>query len=100
VRDKGKGFSVSEENESRLGKLVFGDERSESEEKILSYVTSRLKNGANLGDVLQEEYVVRNSTQAQRDKIRQDPELGQKTREGLREYFESDEMKPEHPPQH
>jgi hypothetical protein len=90
---------VSEENESKLSKLVFGNERSESEEKILSYVTRRLKNGENLSDVLQEEYVVRNSTQAERDKIRQDPELGQKTREGLHQYFESDEMKPEHPPQ-
>ncbi len=90
---------MSEENESRVRKLVFGDDRSESEEKVLSYVTHRLREGAYLRDVLQEEYVVRNSTQAERDRIRQDPELGQKTREGLQQYFESDELKPEHPPQ-
>ncbi len=91
---------MSEENESRLGKLVFGNEQhSESEEKVLSYVAHRLKDGARLGDVLQEEYVVRNSTQAERDKIRQDPQLGQGAREGLKQDFESDELKPEHPPQ-
>ncbi len=91
---------MSEENESRLRKLMFGgDERSESEEKVLSYITHRLKNGAYLRDVLREEYVVRNSTPAERDKIRQDPELGQKTKEGLEQYFESSELKPEHRPQ-
>ena len=90
---------MSEENESRVSKLVFGEDRSESEEKVLSYVTHRLKAGAHLRDVLQEEYVVRNSTQAERDRIRQDPQLGQETREGLKQYFESDELKPEHPPQ-
>lgn len=91
---------MSEENESRLGKLMFGDEHSESEEKVLEYVTHRLKDGALLKDVLQEEYVVRNSTQAERDKIRQDPQLGQEAREGLEQYFESDELEPKHPPQH
>ena len=99
VRNKGKGFSVSEEKESRVSKLVFGEDRSESEEKVLSYVTHRLKDGAPIREVLQEEYVVRNSTQAQRDKIRQDPRLGQKAREDLKQYFESDELRPEYPPQ-
>jgi hypothetical protein len=79
---------------------MFGDDHSESEKKVLSYITHRLKEGAYLRDVLQEEYVVRNSTPAERDKIRQDPVLGQKTKEGLEQYFESDELKPEHPPQH
>ncbi|CAA9387265.1 MAG: hypothetical protein AVDCRST_MAG03-342 [uncultured Rubrobacteraceae bacterium] len=91
---------MSEESESKLRKLVFGDGNSESEEKVLSYVAHRVKDGAHLGDVLQEEYVVRNSTQAERDKIMQDPKLGQEAREGLEQYFESDELKPEHPPQH
>ncbi len=90
---------MSEENESRVRKLIFGEDRSESDEKVLSYVTNRLKAGANLREVLQDEYVVRNSTQAQRDRLRQDPKLGQETREGLKQYFESDELKPEHPPQ-
>jgi predicted ATP-dependent endonuclease of OLD family len=99
VRNKGKGLSVSEEKESSLRKLVFGNDQSESEEKILAYVTHRLKDGAPVREVLQEEYVVRNSTQAQRDKIRQDPRLSQKAREDLEQYFESDELKPEHPPQ-
>ncbi len=85
---------MSEENESRLRKLIFGDDHSETEEKVLSYVTHRLKDGAYLRDVLREEYVVRNSTPAERDKIRQDPKLGQKTKEGLEQDFESDELKP------
>ena len=88
---------MSEDNESNLRKLMFGDEHSESEEKVLSYVTHRLKEGAYLRDVLREEYVVRNSTPAERDKIRQDPELGREAREGLEQDFESDKLKPEHP---
>ena len=91
---------MSEENKPGLHKFLFGDDRSESEEKVLQYVAHRLKDGAHLRDVLQEEYVVRNSTQAEREEIRVDPRLVQKSREGLEQYFESDELKPELPSQH
>jgi hypothetical protein len=95
------GFLVSENNESGLSKLLFSNDHSESEEKVIQYVSHRLKSGAHLEDVLEDEYVVRNSTQVERDEIRTDPEVVQKAREGLEQDFESDELKPEPPsPQH
>ena len=92
---------MSEENESALRKLLFGtDHHSEAEEKVLDYVSHRLKDGANLTDALEEEYVVRNITPAQRDEIRTNPRLVQEYREGLEEYYESEELKPQEPPRH
>lgn len=88
---------MSEEKESTLGKLLFGEEHSEAENKVLEYVAHRLKAGAHLRDVLEEEYVVRNTTQTQRNELLTDPRLIQRDREGLQEEFESDELKPEHP---
>ena len=91
---------MSEEKESGLRKLLIGNDYSESEEKVLAYITHRLKGGAHLEDVLRDEYVVRNSTQSERDEILQDPRVSQKAREGLEQDFESDELKPHQPPQH
>lgn len=91
---------MSEENESGLRKLLFGADHSEAEEKVLDYMSHRLKDGAHLRDVLEEEYVVRNTTPSQRDEILTSPRLVQEYREGLEQYFESDELKLEAPPQH
>jgi hypothetical protein len=94
------GLKVSEENESGLRRVIFGPDRSEAEEKVLSYVSHRLKEGARIRDVLEEEYVLRNTTPNQRRELLIDPRLAQQYREGLEQYYESDEMKPEAPPQH
>jgi hypothetical protein len=90
---------VSEEKESGLRRVLFGEDHSESEDNVLQYVTHRLKkdDGARIEDVLKEEYVVRNSTQEERDEILRDPRLLQETREGLEQDFESDELAPEPP---
>ena len=93
-------FEVSEENESGLRRLMFGPDHSESEDKVLSYVSNRLQDGAQIREVLEEEYVLRNTTPAQRREILTDPRLAQQYREGLEQYYESDELKPEAPPQH
>ena len=91
---------MSEDNQSRLRELMFGSEHTEAEDKVIAYVAHRLKSGANLEEVLEEEYVVRNTTPGQRREILTDPRLAQQYREGLEQYFESDELKPEAPPQH
>lgn len=90
---------MSEEKESGLRRVLFGEDHSESEGNVLQYVTHRLKkdDGARIEDVLKEEYVVRNSTQEERDEILRDPRLLQQTREGLEQDFESDELAPEPP---
>jgi len=89
---------VSEENQSGLRNLLFGDdERSDVSDKVLAYVAHRLKDGAHLGHVLEEEYVVRNTTRTQREEILTDPRLVRESREGLGQDFESDELKVENP---
>ena len=88
---------MSEKNESGLRELLLGDnDRSEVVDKVLKYVAHRLKDGAHLRDVLEEEYVVRNTTRTQRDEILTDPRLAQESREGLGQDLESDELKPEY----
>jgi hypothetical protein len=94
------GPKVGEENESGLRKILFGDDHSELEHRAIRYVAHRLKKGAHLREVLEEEYVVRNTTQVEREEMLTDPRLVRKAREGLEQDFESDELKPEHPPQH
>jgi hypothetical protein len=90
---------VSEENESDLRRAIFGSEHSEAEDKVLSYVSHRLQEGAQLSEVLEEEYVLRNTAPAKRREILTDPRLAQQYREGLKQYYESEELKPEAPPQ-
>jgi hypothetical protein len=89
---------VSEENESDLRRAIFGSDHSEAEDKVLSYVSNRLQQGAQLSEVLEEEYVLRNTAPAKRREILTDPRLAQRYREGLKQYYESDELKPEAPP--
>ena len=89
---------MSEEKQSGLRKLLLGDdERSEVLDKVLAYVAHRIKDGAHLGDVLGEEYVVRNTTRTQREEILTDPRLVRESREGLGQDFESDELEVENP---
>ena len=90
---------MSEENESGLRRVMFGPDHSEAEEKVLSYVSHRLKEGGHFRDVLEEESVLRNTTPDQRRELLTDPRLARQYREGLEQYYESDEMKPEAPPQ-
>ena len=89
---------MSEENESGLRRVIFGPDHSEAEEKVLSYVSHRLKEGARVRDVLEEEYVLRHTTPDQRRELLTDPRLAQQYRKGLKQYYESDELKPEAPP--
>ena len=92
---------MSEHNESGLRRLLFGADQSEVEQKVVDYGSHRLKEGANLSDVLEEEYVVRNITPAQRDEIRTNPTIVQEYREGGLELdYESEELKPQEPPRH
>ncbi len=65
-------------------------------DKVLKYVAHRLKDGAHLSDVLEEEYVVRNTTRTQREEILTDPRLVREDREGLEEYFDSERLNPKH----
>ena len=87
---------MTEENESGLREVLFGGSHAGPEDAVLEYVAHRLKEGAHLRDVLEEEYVVRNTTPTQRNEILTDPRLVRQDREALEEYFDSKELSPEH----
>jgi hypothetical protein len=86
---------VSEQDKSFFGRLLSSNDYSEKD-KVREYISHRIRNGANFREVLQEEYVLRNTTQNERDEIVRDPRVVQQSREGLNQYFESEELAPKH----
>jgi hypothetical protein len=88
---------VPEEDKSFFEKLLSGSGRPEREDKVREYICHRLRNGANLNGILQEEYVLRNTTQDERGRIVRNPKVVQQSRAGLNQHFGSDELTPEHP---
>src|SRR5918998_6866251 len=80
---------------SSLKKMFFGSHvRPEREEKVLRYVIHRASEGASLHDVVGEDYVRRNCSQAEIEKIVQDPELVHACRKHLWRTFGSGELDP------
>ncbi len=73
---------------------LFGTRRAGRQEKVLAYVIHRIGEGANLREVLQEEYVRRNASRAEIDDMLQNPRLVEAAGEQLREYFSSGELDP------
>jgi hypothetical protein len=67
---------------------------SQRQEKVLHYIIGRINEGAPLQEVLQEEYVRRNCSQAEIEQIIRSPELIGAAREQLGESFSSEEFKP------
>ncbi len=89
---------MSEENRSFLEESFGGTSSPERDERLRQYIVHRLKEGANLREVVREEYVLRHASPNEVDElVREDPKLAQLHREELRQEFESDELKPEHP---
>ena len=79
--------------ETLIGGTGEGPE-AERKEKVLQYIIHRLKAGASLREVLQEEYVRRNCTQPEIEEILINPELVHAAREHMEEDFESGELDP------
>jgi hypothetical protein len=76
---------------------LFGGTRTSSlsqrQEKVLKYIINRINEDVPLHDILQEEYVRRNSTQTEREQILSSPKLVEAARERLGESFRSDDIK-------
>jgi hypothetical protein len=78
-----------------LKKWFFGSSvRAEREEKVLRYIIHRTDEGALLREVVREDYVRRNCSQAEIEKLVEDPELVHACREHLWRAFESGELAP------
>ena len=81
---------------SVFGQFFFGGNpsRAEREEKVLRYVIHRLNEDADFHEVLQEDYVQRNCSQAEIDEIQGNPELIHAAREHMEHAFRSGEFDP------
>lgn len=75
-------------------RLLESSKLSPRKEKVFSYIVHRIREGAHLRDVLQEDYVQRNCSQAEIERLIDDPRLVIACEERLREVFESGELDP------
>ncbi len=88
---------MSQEKHSFVEWLFGGSYHDEREEKVLQYIIHRVRDGAELEEVVEEEYVRRNLSQVEMDEVTSDPELVHEARERLELAFESDELRPDPP---
>lgn len=88
---------MSDKDRSFFEAILPGRGRSDREEKVYEYICHRIKAGAKLHDVLHEDYVERNCSQEEIDRIVRDPRLIHEDREDLRRLFESGELDPDSP---
>ncbi len=83
------------ERKRSLWERLFGTpNQSGRQEKVLEYIIHRIRDGANLREVLQEEYIRRNTTPEEVRRILENPRLVEAAGEQLREYFSSGEHDP------
>lgn len=88
---------VTERRRSFL-ELLFGEGHgSERQGRVLRYIIHRLGEDARLQDVVEEEYVRRNATRDEVDRIVTNPELIHSSREHLEKAFASGELDPKAP---
>ena len=85
---------MAEKKRSFWDRLFGTNNRSGRQDKVLEYVIHRVQDGANLREVLQEEYVRRNATTEEVQRILENPRLIEAAGEQLREDFSSGELDP------
>ncbi len=85
---------MDERKRSFWDRLLGTPRRSGRQEKVLEYVIHRIEDGANLREVLQEEYVRRNASTEEVQTILENPRLIEAAGEQLREDFSSGELDP------
>lgn len=85
---------MSQKQPSFWERLFFGRTSSEQERKVLEYICHRVSDGAHLRDVMQEEYVRRNTSQDEVEKILENPRLVETAYEKMREDFSSGGLNP------
>ncbi len=86
--------TVAEKRRSFWDRLFGTNNRSGRQEKVLEYVIHRIEDGANLREVLQEEYIRRNTTAEEVQRILENPRLIEAAGEQLREDFSSGKLDP------
>ena len=92
---------MSEERQGFWERIFFGTRSGperERERKVREYIIHRVGDGAHLREVLQEEYVRRNASPQEVERILENPELIEAAHEQLRNDFSSGELDPKAPP--
>ena len=90
---------MSEERQGFWDRIFFGSRGdSERERKVREYIIHRIGDGAHLREVLQEEYVRRNASPQEVERILENPELIEAAHEQLRDDFSSGKLDPKAPP--
>lgn len=90
---------MSEEKQGFWDRIFFGTHASsERERKVREYIIHRVGDGAHLRDVLQEEYVRRNASPQEVERMLENPELIEAAHEQLRDDFSSGRLDPKAPP--
>ena len=85
---------MAERRQSFWDRLFGTHNRSGRQDKVLEYVIHRIEDGANLREVLQEEYIRRNTTAEEVQRILENPRLIEAAGEQLREDFSSGKLDP------
>ena len=85
---------MAEKRRTFWDRLFGTNNRSGRQDKVLEYVIHRIEDGANLREVLQEEYVRRNATTEEVQRILENPRLIEAAGEQLREDFSSGKLDP------
>ena len=75
-------------------RLFGGGEPSAREQRVLEYIAHRLNEGANLNEVVDEEYVRRNASRGEIDEICSNPQVVEAARESMEEEFKSGDLDP------
>ncbi len=89
---------MAKEGQSFWDEFFSRSHHYEREQKVLEYICYRIGEGAHLGDVIQEEYVRRNASQAEIDDILENPRLVETAHEQMRDEFSSGRLDPKPPP--
>ena len=89
---------MGKENRSFWEKVFGSPYPDEGELRVREYIIHRVREGAHLRDVLQEEYVQRNASQVEVEEILEDPALVRAAHEQLEEDLSSEELAPTPPP--
>jgi hypothetical protein len=90
---------MSEEKKGFWARLFGSQGPSARERRLLEYIVHRLNEGANLHDVVEEEYVRRNASQSQIDEILSNPKVVEAARERMQQDFSSGDLDPNKRPQ-
>ena len=85
---------MAERKRSFWDRLFGTNNRSGRQDKVLEYVIHRVQDGANLREVLQDEYVRSNATIEEVQRILENPRLIEAAGEQLREDFSSGKLDP------